>query len=152
MSTVHVNQRNRTLKSVITALNNQVFSTMYYSDKKVTNSKAKSYKLSMDRKIYFQWILGHCRLQGDEEADKAAKAATNMHHRITSGPREQSPNSCLTKTRKALRDSRIEWWNDEPTGRHLYSFLKTPNKKVFQIPDLPQELERGINRDPILSF
>lgn len=105
----------------------------------------------MDKKIYFQWILGHFGLQGNEEADKAAKAATNMYHRTTSGLREQSPNSCLTKTRKALRDSRKEWWNDEPNGRHLYSFFKTPNNKIFQKPYLPQELEQGINHDPILS-
>lgn len=106
----------------------------------------------MDKKINFQWILGHCGLQGNEGADKAAKAATNMHHRTTSGSREQSLNSCLTKTRKALRDCRIEWWNDKPIGRHLYSFLKTPNNKIFLEPYLPQELEQGINHDPILSF
>lgn len=47
----------------------------------------------MDKTIYFQLILGHCGLQGNEGADKAAKAATNIHHRATSGPWEQSLNS-----------------------------------------------------------
>lgn len=80
--------------------------------------------MAPDKDICFQWIPSHCGLQGNEKADEVAKIATNMHP-VPS--RELTLTSCMAASHRTLRHRWVEKWNDEPTGRHLYSLLKEPN-------------------------
>ncbi|XP_054260409.1 uncharacterized protein LOC128985061 [Macrosteles quadrilineatus] len=93
--------------------------------------------LSTDKEICFQWIPGHCGLQGNEKADRIAKAATNMHP-IPS--KELTLTSCIAASQRLLTQKWVEKWKDEPTGRHLYDLLKEPNNT-----DIYKNLPRSVS-------
>jgi ribonuclease HI len=87
--------------------------------------------------VYFQWIPGHCRLEGNEKVDTLAKSG--HHQTIAKIP---VPLSAVRhRLRQALINSWQSQWDNSDKGRHCY-FIKSKISSVFS----PQTSVRRIDR------
>ena len=44
------------------------------------NLRCKLYSILEHRRVMLQWIAAHCRIKGNEHADRLAKQGTNIKH------------------------------------------------------------------------
>ncbi|KAJ6437592.1 hypothetical protein O9K51_09799 [Purpureocillium lavendulum] len=92
--------------------------------------------------VEIRWIPAHTGVQGNEDADKAAKEATGWRERGPAGSRAEMPAELYSlrstlKTR-AHKEANKTWaakWAAEERGRTTYRYTPKPTKKVLQLHD-----------------
>ncbi|KAJ6436234.1 reverse transcriptase [Purpureocillium lavendulum] len=95
-----------------------------------------------DLPIEIRWIPAHTGVQGNEDADRAAKEATGWRVRGPAGPRAQMPAELYTlrSTLKtwAHREANKTWttqWAAEKRGRTTFRYTPKPTKRVLRLHD-----------------
>lgn len=90
--------------------------------------------------IEIRWIPAHTGVQGNEDADRAAKEATGWRERGAPGPRAEMPAELysLRSTRKTWthKEAHKAWaatWAAEKRGRTSYRCTPKPTKKVLRL-------------------
>ncbi|OAQ65570.1 zinc knuckle [Purpureocillium lilacinum] len=92
--------------------------------------------------IEIRWVPAHTGVQGNEDADRAAKEATGWRERGAPGPRAEMPAELysLRSTRKTWthKEAQKAWaarWAAEKRGRTSYRCTPKPTKKVLRLHD-----------------
>ncbi|KAK4071132.1 hypothetical protein Purlil1_13494 [Purpureocillium lilacinum] len=92
--------------------------------------------------IEIRWVPAHAGVQGNEDADRAAKEATGWRERGAPGPRAEMPTELysLRSTRRTWthKEAHKAWaarWAAETRGRTSYRYTPRPNKKVLRLHD-----------------
>ena len=92
--------------------------------------------------VEIRWVPAHTGVQGNEDADKAAKEATGWRENGTEGPRAERPESLysLRSTLKtwAHKEANKTWttrWAAEERGRSSFRLTPKPTKGVLQLHD-----------------
>jgi ribonuclease HI len=92
--------------------------------------------------IELRWISAHTGIQGNDDADKAAKEATGWRIRGPPGTRAEKPPELhpLRSTLKtwAHKEANKAWetrWKTEERGRTSFRYTPRPTKKVLQMHD-----------------
>ncbi|PWI64598.1 hypothetical protein PCL_09492 [Purpureocillium lilacinum] len=92
--------------------------------------------------IEIRWVPAHTGVQGNEDADRAAKEATGWRERGAPGSRAEMPAELysLRSTRKTWthKEAHKAWaarWAAEKRGRTSYRCTPKPTKKVLRLHD-----------------
>ena len=111
-----------------------------YLLKDITTRTAKLHAQGLPIEIH--WIPAHTGVDGNEDADKAAKEATGWRQRGPAGPRAEEPPELysLRSTLKtwAHKEANSTWaakWAVDERGRTSFRYTPKPTKKVMQLHD-----------------
>jgi len=96
----------------------------------------------INKKVYFQWIPGHCNLHGNEIADKLAKCSANFYPK----PILVQPLDTIIKQVKLYFSLNwIQKWKNGVNGQNLRDLLEKPNC-LFQYKAFPRHIQSFISR------
>lgn len=114
---------------------------------------------SKGQEIELHWVPAHIGIEGNELADVAAKQATGWRQKKRRGQpyeidteRTASPakgtrmlkSATKTVVDKMVQETWIEEWQNNSTGRELYSLVNRPKKSVLQLHEGLSKIESSL--------
>nr|XP_042901039.1 uncharacterized protein LOC122269890 [Parasteatoda tepidariorum] len=97
------------------------------ADPQPTSDIIETTKLLWRQNIKLNWVKAHVGIQGNEEADEAAKMAIGLDTVELQGLR--TPKQVKSKLRDSILIKWAEEWRNCPKGRQTYDLIKTPSTK-----------------------